>query len=267
VSNPSGSNTQADAETVTCELSEDETRALLTEVPAAYRTQIQEVLLAALARALGGWAGGEKVSVALEGHGREELFEGVDISRTVGWFTSVFPVALDTGPGLDVVETLKTVKEQLRAVPRKGVGYGVLRYLNEETAALLGAHECELSFNYLGQFDQVVGGSASLFEAATEGAGPSQSPRQHRPHELEVGGMVAGGRLRLSWTFSRERLSREEVERTAGRYTEELRGIIERCRAEQSAAFTPSDFPEADLAQKDLDKLLAKFNMTGGESR
>jgi non-ribosomal peptide synthase protein (TIGR01720 family) len=232
-------------------------------VPAAYRTQIQEVLLAALARTLGGWAGRERVAVALEGHGREELFEGADISRTVGWFTSVFPVALDADAGLDAVETLKRVKEQLRAVPRKGAGYGVLRYLNEETAAQLGGHECALSFNYLGQFDQTVGGGASLFEGARESAGPSQSPRQQRPHELEVGGMVAGGRLRMAFTYSRERMSRAEVERAAGLYLGELRGFVERCRAEQESALTPSDFPEAALAQKDLDKLLAKFNRAG----
>jgi non-ribosomal peptide synthase protein (TIGR01720 family) len=239
-------------------------------VPASYRTQIQEVLLAALARAVGRWTGGRSVAVALEGHGREDLFAGADISRTVGWFTSLFPVVLDAGRG-GVEETLKTVKEQLRAVPRAGVGYGVLRYLNEEGAASLGrvagGVEWELGFNYLGQFDQVVGGGDSLFEAARESAGPSQSPRQQRAHELEVNAMVAGGRLRVSWTYGRERLDAEEVREVAVGYLDELRAVVEHCAGEESGGFTPSDFAEFDFSQDELDDIAGAIGKAKGGLR
>jgi non-ribosomal peptide synthetase component F len=98
-------------------------------VPAAYRTQVNDVLLAALGRVLARWTGRGRVLVDLEGHGREEILDGIDLSRTVGWFTTLFPVALDVPEDPDWGTTLKSVKEQLRAVPRRGIGYGALRHL------------------------------------------------------------------------------------------------------------------------------------------
>ncbi len=147
-----GTNEESTAETVRVELSESETRSLLKEVPGAYRTQINDVLLAALGRTLCGWSGRESVVVDLEGHGREELFEDVDLSRTVGWFTTLYPVELSTGG--DWGSTLKTVKERLRGVPGRGLGYGLVRYLRG--AAGLESRSC-VSFNYLGQFDRDAG--------------------------------------------------------------------------------------------------------------
>ncbi|HEY2464990.1 MAG TPA: condensation domain-containing protein, partial [Steroidobacteraceae bacterium] len=131
-----GRNDVASAATVTASLSVAETQALLDEVPRAYHTQIQEVLLTALLQAFAGWTGRSALLIALEGHGREELFDQADLSRTVGWFTSLFPVLLDLGTSTDCGNALKTVKEQLRAVPRRGIGYGVLRYLTDGNLAI-----------------------------------------------------------------------------------------------------------------------------------
>src|SRR5262249_50747976 len=125
---PAGENTIASAAAVISMLSEEETRALLQEVPEVYRTQINDVLLAGLARVLADWTGSARVLVALEGHGGGEVAAELDVSRTVGWFTSLYPVLLDAGvtnPG----RLLRSVKEQLRAVPQRGLGYGLLRYL------------------------------------------------------------------------------------------------------------------------------------------
>ena len=154
-----GDNSGANAEVVTVQLSEDETRALLTEVPSVYRTQVNDALLSALAETLCKWSGG-RVLVELEGHGREELFEAVDVSRTSGWFTARYPVALEAAAGDGPGELLKRVKEKLRGVPRKGVGYGALKYLREdETVVPLRARpEGEVSFNYLGYFYGPFGG-------------------------------------------------------------------------------------------------------------
>src|SRR5205085_2616916 len=116
---------------------------------------IGDLLLCALSQALARWTGERRVRVELEGHGREALFEGVDLSRTVGWFTSLYPVLLEVPPSDEVGEALKSIKEQLRQVPQHGIGYGVLRYLAEEDVRqqLVGLPEAQVSFNYHGHFE------------------------------------------------------------------------------------------------------------------
>ncbi|MEE8584779.1 MAG: amino acid adenylation domain-containing protein, partial [Acidobacteriota bacterium] len=152
VDHQKGANSEASTDAWTVSLSEEETSGLLQEVPRAYRTRIEDVLLTALARSLADWAKSGTVLVDLEGHGREDLFEDVDLSRTVGWFTAVYPLLLqveESGPG----PALKSVKEQLRGVPGRGLGYGLLRYLGQgrETARRLEEMpQAEVSFNYLG---------------------------------------------------------------------------------------------------------------------
>ncbi|MFD7624401.1 condensation domain-containing protein, partial [Streptomyces sp. NPDC059802] len=158
----------ATVDTVRVELSERVTQALLTSVPAAFRGGVNDGLLAALALAVARWRGHRGVGessllVRLEGHGREEaVVPGADLSRTVGWFTSMFPVRLDVA-GFDLDDAfaggdaagglVKAVKEQLLAIPDKGVGYGLLRYLNDSTAEVLaGRPDPQIGFNYLGRF-------------------------------------------------------------------------------------------------------------------
>ncbi|HEX2094108.1 MAG TPA: condensation domain-containing protein, partial [Longimicrobiaceae bacterium] len=166
---------EASARTVSVELGETETRALLQEAPRAYRAQADDVLLTALARTLAPWTGDGRLLVNLEGHGREDLFPGVDLSRTVGWFTTLYPVLLDVRGAEDEGAALKRVKEQMRAVPGRGIGYGALRYLSadpEVRARLAALPEPEVHFEYLGQFDGVLAGD-SLLRVAPEPAGPA----------------------------------------------------------------------------------------------
>ncbi|MGH7999038.1 MAG: amino acid adenylation domain-containing protein, partial [Brasilonema sp.] len=165
-----GNNTVASERTVSIALSVEETQALLQDVPTAYRTQINDVLLTALVQTFAQWTGEHLLLVELEGHGREEIFDDVDLSRTVGWFTTHFPVLLDLEKASNPGEALKAVKEQLRGIPKRGIGYGLLRYLNgnkEITEQLQALPQAEVKFNYLGQFDQVLS-SSSLFEPAQE---------------------------------------------------------------------------------------------------
>ena len=253
---PGGDNTVASARSVSVALSEEETRSLLQEVPGVYRTQINDVLLAALAQALAGWTGAGRVMVELEGHGREELFEGVDLSRTVGWLTTLYPVALETRGGSDPGGLLKAMKEQLRGVPSRGIGYGLLRYLGpEEIRAWLAAlPPAQISFNYLGQVDQVLS-SASPFAAAGESHGRAEAPETPRAHLLEVSGLVTGGRLQMDWTYSDAIHRRETVEGLAGAFLAALQGLIEHCRSPLAGGCTPSDFPLAALTQDQLDSL------------
>ncbi|MET0395723.1 MAG: condensation domain-containing protein, partial [Longimicrobiaceae bacterium] len=255
---PGAESTLAQVRSVTIRLTEEETGALLREVPAAYRTHIDEVLLAALAGAMGRWTGQRRVRVDLEGHGREEdLLPGVDLSRTAGWFTNVYPTVLELPGGDDVGAALKAVKEQMRAVPHRGMGYGLLRWLSgsEAGAELAAAPGAEVSFNYLGQLDQAVSAD-TFFRFAPESAGAPVDRRTPHPYRLGVGGSVQAGRLELRIAYVAGVHRRETVERLAEWYTEELRAVIEHCRSEDAGGYTPSDFPLARLDQAALDTLL-----------
>ncbi|HEX7242314.1 MAG TPA: amino acid adenylation domain-containing protein, partial [Longimicrobiaceae bacterium] len=188
---PGGPNSIASAEDVSFSLTPAETQVLLHDMPTVYRTQINDVLLTALAHTYRRLTGSGRLVVNLEGHGREELFEDVELSRTVGWFTSIYPVLVDLGDAPTAAESLPWVKEQLRAIPDRGVSYGLLRYLSDdpEVAEPLRRHpEPELSFNYLGQFDQALS-SSGPFGPAPEPAGPTQSPHGPRKHLLDVAGV------------------------------------------------------------------------------
>jgi amino acid adenylation domain-containing protein/non-ribosomal peptide synthase protein (TIGR01720 family) len=250
------SNTEASARVVSDSLTIEETRALLQEVSNAYRTQINDVLLTALAQAFSQWTGERALLVDLEGHGRETLFDDVDLSRTVGWFTTIFPALLtleSEQPG----EALKSVKEQLRAVPNHGVGYGLLRYLSgdEDVAARLRqAPQAEVSFNYLGQFDQLLPEGAP-FGPAMESVGPSHSPRGMRRYPLEINAFISGARLQLEWTYSERIHRRETIEHLAQSYSSALRALIAHCLSVEAGGYTPSDFPLAKLGQAKLDWL------------
>jgi non-ribosomal peptide synthase protein (TIGR01720 family) len=233
----------------------------LTEVPAAYHTQINDVLVTALVRALSRWTGERAALLEVEGHGREELSEGADVTRTVGWFTSMYPVRVALGAGGAAVgEELKRVKEQLRAVPCKGIGYGLLRYLSGEgaVAELLRAGEAqaEVSFNYLGQFDQVLG-EDGLWQAGAGAVGSVRGEGEERARLLDINGSVVGGRLQMSWTYGSEVHALVTIERLSEWLVEELEGIVRHCREEGAGGYTPSDFPEANLNQSDLDELVA----------
>ncbi len=253
----SAANCEGQMDWLTAALDAEETRALLQDVPAAYNTQINDILLTALVLALEPWSGERCLLVDTEGHGREDLFADVDLSRTVGWFTSVYPVWLDlrAAPRLDVA--LKAVKEQLRAIPRRGIGYGLLRYLRPEGEQFRAA--AQIAFNYLGQFGSGRDTSAELFCEAAEDFGPLHSPQATRPYLLEVEAYISQGQLRVRWTYSRQLHRRETVERLAAAYQAALQEIIAHCLMPEAGGYTPSDFPEAALSQDDLDALLAEF--------
>ncbi|HKH45336.1 MAG TPA: amino acid adenylation domain-containing protein, partial [Thermoanaerobaculia bacterium] len=253
---PGGANTAASARTLGVALEPEETAALLHEVPRAYRTQINDVLLTAVGEALCRWLGSRSVLVDLESHGREALFDGVDLSRTVGWFTAVYPVRLAPGEG-DPGRALRRTKEQLRAIPAGGLGFGLLRFLagREAAAELEGLPSAQVSFNYLGQLDAAVPGESGL-GAAPESSGAAQSPQVERAYPLEIIASVSGGRLQLSWVYSESLHRRETIARLADDFLASLRSLIAHCLAPEAGGFSPSDFPLARIDQESLDRLL-----------
>ncbi|TBV12558.1 non-ribosomal peptide synthetase, partial [Phytopseudomonas dryadis] len=237
-------------------LDKELTRRLLLQAPAAYRTQINDLLLAALAGTLCAWVRADSVLVELEGHGREELFDDIDLVRTVGWFTSVYPVRLDAcqAPG----ELIKGVKERLRAVPDKGLGFGVLRHLGDEAtrAAFAALPQARITFNYLGQFDGVFAADdQALFAPSGEYAGAEQHAASPMANWLVLNGRVYGGELSMTWSFSGQQYRRETVLALADEYGRQLIELIGHCCDAGNAGVTPSDFPLAGLDQAQLDAL------------
>jgi amino acid adenylation domain-containing protein/non-ribosomal peptide synthase protein (TIGR01720 family) len=250
VDHPEGANTFGSIRHVTVSLEEKETSALLQEVPAAYRTQINDVLLTALSLALSRHSGGGRVLVDLEGHGREELFPDADLSRTVGWFTSLFPVAIPLTRPEDPGAALKSIKEQLRGVPRKGIGYGILRYLSEDLRASDALRRARpiISFNYLGQAR-----SFGAFHIAAESPGREHDPAGLRAHLLDITAVIKDGRLLATWMYSDQLHERQTIDRFAQSFLAELRRLIAHCLSPGAGGCTPSDFPLARLDQASLD--------------
>ncbi|WP_458130728.1 non-ribosomal peptide synthetase [Pseudomonas sp. R3-41] len=253
--NPEGGRQERHAQTVSVRLDAERTRQLLQQAPSVYRTQVNDLLLTALARVLCRWSGHDSALVQLEGHGREALFDDLDLTRTVGWFTSVYPVRL-TPASESVSGSIKAIKEQLRAVPHKGLGYGVLRYLADAATreAMAGLSHAAITFNYLGQLDQTLGQEA-LFQPLDAPLGAIHDPAAPLPNELSVDSQVSGGELVLRWTFSAERHERETIATLAEAYLDELQRLIEHCLTDEAGGLTPSDFPLAKLTQGQLDSL------------
>ncbi|WP_298917460.1 condensation domain-containing protein [uncultured Nostoc sp.] len=257
-----GDKTVAKASTVSVSLSREDTQALLQKVHQAYHTQINDVLLTSLVQACAEWTGEHSLLLDMEGHGRNDIFPNINLSRTVGWFACLFPVLLDIEGASSLGNALMTVKEQLRSIPNHGIGYGILRYLSSEDkirSQLQASPQAEIFFNYLGQTDQVFSQS-SMFTPTRECVGPNRSLRGSRVYLLEVAVVVASGQLHVNWTYSEAIHQRTTVEKLANSFIKALRSLITHCQSRQALGFTPSDFPQAKLEQQDLDKFLAKFN-------
>jgi amino acid adenylation domain-containing protein/non-ribosomal peptide synthase protein (TIGR01720 family) len=254
-----GENTVQTEGRVTVALAATETAALLKEVPQAYRTQINDVLLTALVQSFAEWSGERGLLVDLEGHGREEILEDLDLSRTVGWFTSIFPVLLNLQDAGDPGEALVAIKEQLRAVPERGIGYGLLRYLaGPEAAEHLGnLPAAEVSFNYLGQLDAALSATGP-FRPAGDPTGPLRSARQRRRYPIEVTALIFGGQLQTSFAYSRSLHRPATVECLADGFLRALRDLIEHCLSPWARAVTPSDFPLASLSREALANVIGQ---------
>ncbi|HEX7154407.1 MAG TPA: amino acid adenylation domain-containing protein [Thermoanaerobaculia bacterium] len=235
----------------TIRLSAAETQALLKQCGHAYRTTVNELLLSGLYLGMRRWTNSTGLRIALEGHGREPLFEALDTTQTVGWFTTVFPLTLSSRSE-QVDEVIKSVKEQYRALPHNGIGYGVLRYLANDDS-FDGKPHPQLVFNYLGQFDQTLE-EGSAFEGSRESSGSSHSLERNRLYQIGINGLVANGVLAFSLDYSEEQYHGETMAELARFIEEGLRSVVAHCTSIERGAFTPSDFPLADVSQERLDE-------------
>ncbi|MEU9191475.1 condensation domain-containing protein, partial [Streptomyces sp. NPDC048484] len=261
-----GLNVHASVRDLGAGLSAEQTNRLLREVPAAFRTQINDVLLCVLGAVLAEWCRAPSVVVDLEGHGREDVGADIDVLRTVGWFTSVYPVALDAVTDGDLGAALRRTKENLRAVPRRGLSYGLLRHLTDRTPG--SGISAEVLFNYSGRTVQVPQ-QENTGRAAEEGGGllrlrpgsvgDAQSTEGERTHLIEINSLVVDGRLETKWTYSGQIHDEATVDRLARRYVEVLDELIDYCCREDVGGYTPSDFPLAGLDQAGVDLVAGRM--------
>jgi non-ribosomal peptide synthase protein (TIGR01720 family) len=242
---------------VVVEMDEGETRGLLEEVTQWHRAQTQEVLLAGVWEGFRRWEGRRVLRLEVEGHGREEVLGGgLDVTRTVGWFTAQYPMVVEGGE--EWRETLQRVKQQWRKVPGRGVGYGLLRYVREEAEIreVLGG-DGQVSFNYFGQMS--VGSSGGRFRMLGAAPGEGQSRRARRPYLLDLTLMVIAGRLNLQVGYSEKVHRQQNIEQLAGHVMQALRDLLEYSRSAPLPAFSPSDFPLARLNDAELASLTVKL--------
>lgn len=260
------------------------TAALLTGVPARHHVQINEVLLTGLVLAVARWRerrtqdGSPALLVDMEGHGREEFDESIDLSRTVGWFTSRFPVRLDPGQvdlddafagGAATVAALRRIKEQLRALPDNGLGYGLLRHLNADTAAALaGAATPQIGFNYLGRVGAGAGelgddGSSSGWLSASNLRIPllPADPGMPFGHSLEMNAVTReqadGPSLNVTYSWPAGIFGRADIQELADLWFEALRALADPGNGGVGSALTPDDLPSSGLTQPEIDELAA----------
>ncbi|WP_405166137.1 amino acid adenylation domain-containing protein [Nocardia sp. NBC_01499] len=241
-------------------IASDIAHTVLTTAPDRFHCGADDVLLAALAMAVGRWRDRTATLFTLEGHGRaEEILPGADVARTVGWFTSVYPVTVDLA-GIDLAEAfaggpaagiaIKATKEQLRTMPDKGIGFGMLRYLSAESAAALANSPTpQISFNYLGRADTGAKAGHWLPQRFTA----TQDDRAPLAAVVDINAMLTDTGLEVTWAYASRLLDADDVDRLAKLWSEALRALAQHAESAGSGGRTPSDFDLVSVTQRQID--------------
>ncbi|PJH94193.1 non-ribosomal peptide synthetase [Bacillus sp. SN1] len=260
--NDAAPNTFKDTEVIDFNLSRHHTELLLTAANKAYSTEMNDILLTALGLALQQWTGYDQFKISMEGHGRESYLEDIDISRTVGWFTSIYPVWLDMSHSDHknkderLGHLIKQTKDMLHRIPHKGAGYGVLKYTNKKWGSEKGSPD--ISFNYLGQFDQDI--QSKAFEVSDIKPGNEISPNWERPHALDISGAVSSGCLNMHMIYNRLQFEKKTIQTFAGHFKQTLENIIEHCTGKENREWSASDFTDEDLTLDELSEIMGAVN-------
>jgi amino acid adenylation domain-containing protein/non-ribosomal peptide synthase protein (TIGR01720 family) len=255
-------NTIEFVKTTTIKLDKEETKALMYDFPKLYHVDIKEMLMTALALAFRQWLGQGNLIMDVEGHGREDIFQNTDISRTVGWFTSIYPLAFDLSKLEDGLHAVKYVKNEMRSIPNNGIGYGVLRYIatkNRSTDLFKSLPEAQVQFNYLGRFEQVLN-EASIISAAKEPMGSVRSLKGRRRYLLEINSAVMEEQLAVECSYSSHLHKADTIAVLMESFSDKLRELINLCITYGRRLYIPTDFKLADLEQDKLNFIIGDDN-------
>ncbi len=268
-------NRYKDSSTLIMSLSREETSKLLNEANHAYNTEIDDILLTALGLALKEWTAAGKAAVALEGIGRGEIIKDINITRTVGWFTAVYPVILDVDGKHGTDHYITSIKESLRRIPNKGIGYGILKYLSDKylsdkylpdeknTGKIMSGMNPEIMFNYLGQFDSDTG--TGSFKVSGLASGSPVSPDMKKLYPVEINGGIYGGSLQLKFNYNKTQFKEDTMVRLAEGYKNKLLKVIDHCVKHEGTKLTPHDLTYKKLSVKELDNVIAKLKAAKGK--
>ncbi len=230
-------------------LDKDTTKAL-QEANQAYHTKIEELLITAFVDTIGNWSTHQEIAIGFERHGRETLESGLDVSKTVGWFTSYFPVRFTHLSTKDIGGQIIAVKEQMRSVPNGGIGYGGLRYLKNAFGDI---ENPEIVFNFLGTKSTMVPDHGIKTTTLTENL---RDPRSERHYKLEINVHITDDRLQGTCSFGNNIHTTDTISLLMNDFKKRIQEIGAYCSQTENGGYTPSDFSEADISQDDLDSLL-----------
>ncbi|MEM7401116.1 MAG: amino acid adenylation domain-containing protein [Pseudomonadota bacterium] len=252
--NPSGTNLMRDSETVSITIESDTTDKLIRELPNAYSIELDELIITALARALAPWHGQPSLRLALEGYGRANLNDNIDLSRTIGWLTTIYPVNLVTDIN-NSDRALGLAKSVMRSIPHRGLEYGVLHYLQSQSKKILN----HIRFNYFGQTDQLFS-TDTWFSPASEPIGTLRHPDDSRDVVFDINALVAGGELKLHWSYSKAQFQKQTIEKLLKVWHQEINTLLNFCLSDShSGGYIAEEFPQMDFEPGELDDLLNKL--------
>ncbi|OEU67170.1 MAG: hypothetical protein BBJ57_13610 [Desulfobacterales bacterium PC51MH44] len=256
VDHESNVNSYSNSETICIRFAKKETETILTNVNHAYTTTTEDILLTALVRAIYRWKHIDRTLITLEGHGRENVINGQNISRTVGWFTSIYPVLFDLPVDRDIGYQIKVIKETIRKVPNRGIGYGILKYLTrpDKKKELSFSLNPQIGFNYLGQFDADAG--TELFAVSTDLVGKPVNPEAERLCELEISGIILNNELEITVSYNNICFEKNSVTEFLNGFQEEMRKIIWHCQKKKTTDLTPADLTCSELSIDELEGII-----------
>lgn len=232
-------------------LSEEETALMLSNANTAYNTEAVELLLISLALSINSFTGCNDVVFEVEGHGREQLYEQVDIFRTVGWFTSIYPVLIEVGYG-ELSIQIKSIKEQIRKIPNKGIDFGVLKYLSQ---VLPGKDDKKIRFNFLGDFENTF--DNDYFELSSEYTGEDTDKNNDLTALIDIIAMIKDKKLNLSFTYCKKCFNESTIVDFFDKFINQIKVVVKHCAGKDCTEFTPSDFDTVDINQAQIDSLFS----------
>lgn len=242
--------------TIISKLDDVYTKNLVHEANAPYGSKTEDLLIAALVTTICEWSNNEQILLGIERQGRNAEELDKDVSNTVGWFTSFFPIAFSYNKQQDIGSHIKNIKEKLRAIPNNGLGFGVLKYLYSSKSSKLNKLQPKIVFNYLGKTNKMKNEDETSFEYLEY---PTRDANSERNYEIEINAQIINDNLIMKLSFTKDLYKDDTAQKITDTFFQNILDLIDFCLKQDDVSYTPSDFSEVDLNQDDLDNLLSQF--------